>query len=44
LHTRLTGEGLCPSPIEYPEHMRDGEFRLRDPDGYELVVGQPRRS
>ena len=44
LHARLANEGLAPGPILYPPHMQDGEFRLVDPDGYELVVGQPRRS
>ncbi len=44
LHARLTADGLTPSPITHPAHMRDGEFRLTDPDGYLLIVGQLRRS
>ena len=43
LHERLAADGLEPSPIEYPEHMEDGEFRLDDPDGYKILIGQVRR-
>ena len=43
LHARLVGEGLEPTPIEHPQHMEDGEFRLDDPDGYKIVIGQVRR-
>jgi catechol 2,3-dioxygenase-like lactoylglutathione lyase family enzyme len=43
LHARLTADGLAPSGITHPPHMRDGEFRLTDPDGYMLIIGQPRR-
>jgi DNA-binding MarR family transcriptional regulator/catechol 2,3-dioxygenase-like lactoylglutathione lyase family enzyme len=44
LHARLTEDGLEPSPIMHPPHMRDGEFHLKDPDGYQLIIGQPRRT
>jgi DNA-binding MarR family transcriptional regulator len=44
LHARLTADGLTPSRITHPAHMRDGEFRLKDPDGYQLIIGQPRRT
>lgn len=44
LHKRLRGEGLAPSPIAHPEYMEHGEFQLDDPDGYHLLVGQPRRN
>ena len=44
LHARLTADGLAPGRITHPPHMRDGEFRLTDPDGYQLVIGQPRRT
>jgi len=44
LHVRLVNDGLAPSPIAHPPHMEDGEFQLDDPDGYRLMVGQPRRS
>jgi len=44
LHARLTADGLAPSRITHPAHMRDGEFRLKDPDGYQLIVGQPPRT
>jgi DNA-binding MarR family transcriptional regulator/catechol 2,3-dioxygenase-like lactoylglutathione lyase family enzyme len=43
LRARLVNEGLAPGRIFHPEHMEDGEFGLTDPDGYHLVIGQPRR-
>ena len=43
LRARLVAEGLEPTPIEHPQHMEDGEFRLDDPDGYKIVIGQVRR-
>jgi DNA-binding MarR family transcriptional regulator/catechol 2,3-dioxygenase-like lactoylglutathione lyase family enzyme len=43
LHERLRLSGADPSSISYPNHMPDGEFRLHDPDGYMILVGQPRR-
>ncbi|APU17775.1 MULTISPECIES: VOC family protein [Actinoalloteichus] len=41
LHRRLVDAGLDPAPITYPEHMPAGEFRLADPDGYVLLLGDP---
>lgn len=28
--------------ITYPDYMPEGEMRLHDPDGYVLLIGQPR--
>jgi DNA-binding MarR family transcriptional regulator/catechol 2,3-dioxygenase-like lactoylglutathione lyase family enzyme len=42
LHARLTADGLGPGPIVNPENLVDGEFRLSDPDGYAIAVGQLR--
>lgn len=43
LHARLVAGGLKPGPIHHPEYMVDGEFRMTDPDGYAVAVGQIRR-
>jgi DNA-binding MarR family transcriptional regulator len=43
LHQRLIAEGLAPSAISNPDNMKEGEFNLRDPDGYLITVGQPKR-
>lgn len=40
LHEELEAAGLRPGAIEYPFYMPAGEFRLFDPDGYVLLVGQ----
>jgi hypothetical protein len=40
LHEKLESAGMNPGPIEHPFYMRSGEFRLVDPDGYVLLVGQ----
>jgi hypothetical protein len=42
LSTRLVAAGLEPSAIAHPAHMRAGEMRLTDPDGYVLLIGQLR--
>ncbi len=42
LRDHLVAGGLDPSPIDHPAHMPAGELRLRDPDGYVLLVGQLR--
>jgi hypothetical protein len=36
---QLIAQGLSPSELEFPPHAPHGEFRLIDPDGYVLVVG-----
>lgn len=40
LRNRLTAAGLAPGPLSHPDHMPRGEFRLVDPDGYVLLIGQ----
>jgi len=42
LHARLSAGGLNPGPIVYPGNLIDGEFRLTDPDGYAIAIGQLR--
>jgi predicted lactoylglutathione lyase len=36
----FAARGIKVSELTYPEHALAGEFRLRDPDGYCLLVGQ----
>jgi hypothetical protein len=36
---QLIADGLKPSPLSYPPYARHGEFRVDDPDGYCLLVG-----
>ena len=40
LRSDLLGRGLKPGGIEYPEYLPKGEFQLRDPDGYCLMIAQ----
>jgi catechol 2,3-dioxygenase-like lactoylglutathione lyase family enzyme len=40
LHGELQGAGIAVGAIEHPFYMRSGEFRVEDPDGYVLLVGQ----
>jgi catechol 2,3-dioxygenase-like lactoylglutathione lyase family enzyme len=40
LHAKLRGGGIDVGEIEYPFYMPAGEFRVVDPDGYVLLVGQ----
>ena len=35
----LLAQGLHPSELSYPPHAQHGEFRIDDPDGYCLLVG-----
>jgi predicted lactoylglutathione lyase len=37
---QLAGRGVAVSSLRYPEYMPAGEFRIDDPDGYCLLVGQ----
>ena len=39
-HTALVQAGLSPGEIVFPVHSPVGEFRVLDPDGYVLLVGQ----
>lgn len=32
--------GVNAGPMTFPFYMKDGEFRIDDPDGYVLLVGQ----
>jgi hypothetical protein len=40
LHAKLRGGGIDVGEIEYPFYIPAGEFRVVDPDGYVLLVGQ----
>ena len=40
LRSQLVAAGLEPGAIEYPEYLPAGEFCLRDPDGYTLMIAQ----
>lgn len=40
LHDALAAVGVAVGPVTYPHYMPAGEFRLEDPDGYVLLVGQ----
>jgi catechol 2,3-dioxygenase-like lactoylglutathione lyase family enzyme len=40
LHRALVSKGVGVGPIEYPEYLPAGEFRVRDPDGYTVMVAQ----
>jgi catechol 2,3-dioxygenase-like lactoylglutathione lyase family enzyme len=40
LREHLVAVGLEPGPVTRPPYMPLGEFRLADPDGYVLLVGQ----
>ena len=40
LHAELRSVGIAVGEIERPFYMPAGEFRLADPDGYVLLVGQ----
>jgi hypothetical protein len=40
LREHLIVAGVRASPITYPDYMPKGEFRVEDPDGYVLLVGQ----
>jgi hypothetical protein len=40
LRNHLLASGVEVSPITYPDYMPKGEFRVYDPDGYCLLIGQ----
>jgi hypothetical protein len=40
LRDHLLANGVPVSAITYPEYMPKGEIRIKDPDGYVLLVGQ----
>jgi Glyoxalase/Bleomycin resistance protein/Dioxygenase superfamily len=39
LRDRLAASGIEAPPICYPEYMRSGELKLRNPDGYLVLIG-----
>jgi catechol 2,3-dioxygenase-like lactoylglutathione lyase family enzyme len=41
LHVELKNAGLPISEMTHPDHRPAGEFRVADPDGYCLLIGQP---
>ena len=40
LREELVGKGLSVSAITFPDHMRKGEMRVEDLDGYVVLIGQ----
>ena len=40
LHDQLAAVGLDVGDVKHPSYMPAGEFRVSDPDGYVLLVGQ----
>jgi catechol 2,3-dioxygenase-like lactoylglutathione lyase family enzyme len=40
LRIMLLAKGLNAGEITYPDYLPNGEFRLRDPDGYTLMIAQ----
>lgn len=40
LRSQLLAAGLAPGTIQYPDYLPAGEFCLRDPDGYTLMIAQ----
>jgi predicted lactoylglutathione lyase len=36
----LAAQGVRVGPLSHPEYMLEGEFRIDDPDGYCLLIGQ----
>jgi catechol 2,3-dioxygenase-like lactoylglutathione lyase family enzyme len=40
LRTVLVNNGIAPGAICYPEYLPQGEFGLKDPDGYTVMIAQ----
>jgi hypothetical protein len=40
---QLINAGLQPGELKYPFYAKHGEFRIDDPDGYCLLVGDTER-
>ena len=40
LRDTLLAAGIAAGEITYPEYLPNGEFRIQDPDGYELMIAQ----
>jgi catechol 2,3-dioxygenase-like lactoylglutathione lyase family enzyme len=43
LREQLVNKGISASEITYPEYLPEGEFRVRDADGYILMIAQSGR-
>ena len=39
-HDALAAKGVKVSEITHPPYMREGEFCITDPDGYQILVGE----
>ena len=39
-HDALAAKGVKVSEISHPDYMREGEFCITDPDGYQILVGE----
>ena len=42
LRKRLTAVGITVTDVTYPDYMPNGEIGVVDPDGYCVLIGQPR--
>jgi catechol 2,3-dioxygenase-like lactoylglutathione lyase family enzyme len=42
LRKKLTAVGLTVTDVTYPDYMPNGEIGVVDPDGYCVLIGQPR--
>jgi catechol 2,3-dioxygenase-like lactoylglutathione lyase family enzyme len=40
VRSTLLASGIAAGEIDYPEYLREGEFRVKDPDGYTLMIAQ----
>lgn len=40
LREQLLRDGFPAGEITYPDYLPEGEFRLKDPDGYSLMIAQ----
>jgi len=40
LRNTLLARGIDAGEISYPEYLPNGEFRVRDPDGYTVMIAQ----
>lgn len=43
LRGELLARGVAAGEIAYPHYLPEGEFSLRDPDGYQLMIAQSTR-
>jgi hypothetical protein len=40
LRRSLLARQIAAGEISYPDYLPNGEFRVRDPDGYTLMIAQ----